>query len=272
MKTIKYTAVALALIAAASFSTTAKAAITTQDGDVILGIYDLNAGTDSNTLSYEVDLGQYDSLTKGETFNLGSTISSAFANSGSNLEFNIAGTGGGTGSEQGNGDLNPNDIVLTATSSANLPHLAKTNGTPAGNLETERVDFSQGADVLNGTSSDSSAFEAITIANATIGSFSKQLNDNSGNYGYGGGNTVLTAYSTSASVPLFYIADGGAKTTETAVPSNLGQAQDSFGFSTTGGNVVLTFDPAAAPEPSAYALGLCAAALFWVLNRRRSVA
>jgi hypothetical protein len=45
-----------------------------------------------------------------------------------------------------------------------------------------------------------------------------------------------------------------------------------FQFSTDGsGNDILTYDPTSTPEPSAYALGLCALALFFVLKRRNAM-
>ncbi len=43
-----------------------------------------------------------------------------------------------------------------------------------------------------------------------------------------------------------------------------------FVTTTVGGDTILTFEAISAPEPSAYALGLCALALFWVLKRRSS--
>jgi hypothetical protein len=45
---------------------------------------------------------------------------------------------------------------------------------------------------------------------------------------------------------------------------------DSWTFSTSGSDTTLTYGALATPEPSAYALGLCALALFWVLKRRSS--
>jgi hypothetical protein len=44
-----------------------------------------------------------------------------------------------------------------------------------------------------------------------------------------------------------------------------------FSLSGSGSNVTFSFNPQAVPEPSAYALGLCAMLLFWVLKRRSSI-
>ncbi len=111
MKTTKYTMAALALIAAAAITTSAKAAT----GDIILGIYDTNIN--GVTQSYEVDLGLFSSLTPNETFNLGSSIQDLFgADAPAQLVFNIA----GTGALAGGGSLVGGQIAFTASTLPNL--------------------------------------------------------------------------------------------------------------------------------------------------------
>ena len=117
MKTMKLTAVALALLAAALFTTSAKAAGFTQPspvgtGDLVLGIYDSSA---TNTSSLEVNLGLPANLTNGETWNLSADMSSVFTASDgtSNNEFVIAGEALGVVDLTSTGTINPPSNVQT---------------------------------------------------------------------------------------------------------------------------------------------------------------
>jgi hypothetical protein len=258
MKSIKYTAVALALIAAASFTTSAKAAVA---GDLILGIYDTD-GTVTN--SYEVDLGAYSTLSTGETFNLGSTISSLFsADSTPSLVFDIAGS---ASTLANSGGLTKKEVALTASMLPSLP-ASGGNGVENTSIAGEYQTFNNPLGTLGaGVSSNGTAFTEVSVANGTTGSFEGEINALPGSYGYGGGApaVVLSPYSTSASANLYTVLNSTSQETAT-------DGTDVFQFGGTAADTTLTFDPVATPEPSAYALGLCAVALFWVLNRRRSV-
>jgi hypothetical protein len=258
MKSIKYTAVALALIAAASFTSSAKAQTA---GDIILGLYDANSSGTGTVVpnSYELDLGSFSSLTPGETFNLGSSISSEFSSdSAASLVFNIAGSGA-----TGAGGLSAKETAFTASSLPTLPQHGG-NTTENANLQNEIGLFNEGTALTLGssTSSTGTSISGISLANSNSGSFDTVINDNSGSYGYAG-NALLSAYPASGAVDFYTVTNSNSQ--ESAV------LDGTFVFGGTASDTTLTFSPVATPEPSAYALGLCAVALFWVLNRRRSV-
>src|ERR1700733_1801040 len=107
MKPLKYTVAALAILAAASFSTSANAALTA--GSLVLGVED-TTGSVSNDL--EVNLGTFATLSNNETWNLGTSQATVFGST-STLEFNIAGTGGAGG---GGGLNSAKEIAFTAES------------------------------------------------------------------------------------------------------------------------------------------------------------
>jgi hypothetical protein len=258
MKSIKYTAVALALIAAASFTSSAKAANT---GDLILGFYDTNTGSTTVPSSYEVDLGSFSSLSVGETFDLGSSITSFFSSdSSASLVFNIA----AAGTTAGGGGLAVKETAFTASSVPPLPSF--------GGNTTENTNISDEVNLFSGlgtpltlgstTSSNGTAISGVSVS-AGPGSFETEVNNNGGSYGYQGSG-LLTSYPNSDLIPFYTVANRTSGL-EVATPDG------GFQFGGTSADTTLTFDPVATPEPSAYALGLCAVALFWVLNRRRSV-
>jgi hypothetical protein len=239
MKSIKYTMAALAVIAIASVST-AQAQITPNgNGDLLLGIF-------NSTNSLEVDLGAYSTLTNGETWDLQSIPTVA----GTGLTFNISAAGGAGGA----GGLGGFEIVTTTTKvpttvgSTSTETTAITAATGVNNIESGTDETPSGANYL-----------AYLDSSSAAGSFKTKYNNN----GFGFGTTSYAlgqTYTGSNSVDLYDLVNGNA-------PVDLG----TFSFTTTDGDTVLTFDSlAATPEPSAYALGLCAIALFWVLKRRSS--
>jgi len=248
MKPLKYTVAALAILAAASFSSSAMAAST---GDLLLGL-------ENSSTSLEFDLGAFSTLTSGETFNLGTNIETTLGNG--TLTWDIAATGLAVGAQSGG--LNAKEVAFTATSIGTIP---ATNPTaPITNLNAETNGFSGGTAVTSGTSSNGTAFSAVTLANSNASSFAFNLAANGGNYGFGSSaGTFGDSFPDTASITL-YDKKSGAGTTPVVAGT--------FQFSVVGGNDILTFDPVAAPEPSAYALGICAVALFFVLRRRSTVA
>jgi hypothetical protein len=247
MKPLKYTVAALALIATVSLAHAAT------DADLILGIYDTNTAQPS----YELDLGTYTSLSAGETFNLGSTVSSTFAaDSGATLQFDIAGSNSAANTQH---TLSAHEIIYTALTAAT----GASTTTPANNVNTMYTAFNSGTAVTlpSTTSSNSTAISAVTVANGITGNFQTQIGLNGGEFGFGNGS-LTDSFPTSDTLTLYTQTGAGAAT-----------AAGTFQFSTNGsGQEILTFDPTATPEPSAYALGLCAVALFLVLKRRSSVA
>jgi hypothetical protein len=264
MKPLKYTMAALALIAAASFNSSAQAQVTPTAGDVILGVYD-SAATGAVPTSYEVDLGAFSSLGLGtgktETWNLGTTIASTFsADSSSALEFNIAASASSLAAA---GGLASKEIAFTAET---LPTLSPSNSSVNTDIAATEVPTlaSTGTGILDGTSSTGTKFEAFTVANGTNGSFEGEI-VNANNYGLGGSGQILDSFPSTDLLTLF-------TKTGTGSGDTTANAFGTFQFSTVDGDEILTFDPAAVPEPSAYALGLCALVLFFVLKRRSSVA
>jgi len=250
MKPVKYTMVALALIAAASFTTSAKAQTA---GDVILGVYDTDGTVPT---SYEVDLGAFNTLTANESFNLGTTIASTFSSdSSATLAFNIIASGGTTGAA---GGLANKEIAFTATS---IGSLNGPNSQTATDINALVNTFAANATAV---AVPSNGITAGTVANSTTGSYEFEI-VNANNFGLGGNVTLTDSYPTS-NVETFYTK---LNNSSTAV------ADGTFSFSTNGsGQEILTFDASttAVPEPSTYALVLCALALFAVLKRRNSVA
>ncbi len=254
MKPLKYTVAALALIAVASFTQSAKAQ---NFGDLVLGVYDAASGGVAN--SYQLDLGAFNSLTNGETFNLGTTVATEFAgDSSANLQFNIAAIGV-TGQVSG---LSNEELAFTAST---LPaSISTSNASPFTDLKALVNDW-QGTSINlpSSTSSNGTALLAVSNANSNAGSFDNEFVKNNV-YGLGSGDlTDLEASFTNGTTVELYTNPNGSST-----PTEVG----TFSLSDVGGNEILTFDTVATPEPSAYALGLCAIALFFVLKRRSSVA
>jgi hypothetical protein len=94
-------------------------------------------------------------------------------------------------------------------------------------------------------SSDSSSFAA---------------EDGNNGFGLGGSAGVEKTYTGNDSAPFYFIDYNNSVLTPLLT----------FSTSTVGGDTILTYGAVATPEPSAYALGLTALALFWVLKRRSS--
>ena len=235
MKSIKYTLAALAVIALASVST-AKAQ-TGAPGDLVLGVF-------NTTNSLEFDLGTYGSLSSGETWDLGNVSSTA----GSNLSFSLADSvGSATGTQ---GGLPKGAIALAGI---NIP----TGTVPSLTSEIQAITTVQGD--LTGTTvaaanGHTAYFEQLQAA-STGGSYAQE----DGSNGFGIASDIDQSWTGNDTAALYTLVKGGTAT-EVGV----------FSTTTVGGDTILTFN--AVPEPSAYALGLCAVALFLVVKRRRSVA
>lgn len=249
MKSVKYTLAALAAIALASFST-AQAQITPNGaGDLVLGIF-------NSTNSLEFDLGAYSTLSNGETWDLQNIVSGSGVGSG--LTFNIVAAGGGAGA----GGLGVDEIVTTGTKfAASLPNSLSTENSAITTLEGPNA-------VTGGTNETPSGanYTAAVQSSGDAASFYKKYGTGTTQFGFGGNYTLGQSYTGSNSIGLYDLLEPNTTgTPESAVEIG------TFTFTTTDGDTVLTYDSlSATPEPSAYALGLCAIALFWVLKRRSS--
>lgn len=259
MKPLKYTVAALALIAAASFSTSAKAAST---GDLIFGVYDANTGSSTVASSFELDLGAFSTLSDGETWNLGTTVSTLFSSdSSAQLLWDVAGSGS---SAAAGGGLAKKEVALTAVTLPTLPSFGG-NTTEATAITAETNSFSAGTTIVlpSSTSSNGTAIAAVSVPNGS-NSFGDSYTTSGGGFGYGAG--PADTFPSTDSVAFYTVLNSTSQETATS--------DGFFTLSLNGqGQEILTYNTAlATPEPSAYALGLCAVALFWVLKRRRSVA
>ena len=242
MKPLKYTMAALAVIAVASFTQSAMAQANV--GDLVLGVYDTSGGS---TVSFELDLGAFCSLSNGKTWTLGTAVSGLYStDSTASLQWDISGTGGSTGG----GGLGTKVVALTAETF-----------TPVSGQNANEIQAIETLDSNYGESDSTALSDGFSKPNANTGSFATEYALNNGGYGYD--TAAADTYPSTDSVTFYTVANklSGAPT---------GVADGTFTLSDNGD--ILTYNTAAVPEPSAYALGLCALALFWVLKRRNSVA
>jgi len=256
MKTMKLTTVALAMIAAAAFTTSAQAQ-SASNGDIILGIYD-SAASGAAPNSYEVDLGAFSTLTAGETWTLGTSLASTFSSDATpSLVFDIAGSG-----STGAGGLASKEIAVTAPGAYSTAN-GSTTTTPNNNIVLEYGGFSSGTSLLTGTSSTSTSFTAISLADTNGGSFDTAVNNNNGSYGISGSPTILTAYTEGSTVITDFFTTLKATSAQPV-------ADGFFELTGSGAGTKLIFDPVAAPEPSTYALMVGGLLALWMIKRRRS--
>jgi hypothetical protein len=240
MKNIKYTLAALALIAAASFST-AKAQ---NDGDVIVGVF-------NSTYSLAFDLGSFSSLSNGEQFNLGNVASLVTGSS----KFAIIGSA--NSDQTSSGGITAGDVVADGNSSQLLTQAQSGELSPT----ESTVDTVIGSFNANQLSSQTPGTNVTKVSYQSTSSDPQSFGAQDGGNGFGLGAAagVEQTYTGNNSNIPFYLLDANNGVLDTELP---------FTFSTSGNDTILTYG--AVPEPSAYALGLTALALFWVLKRRNS--
>jgi hypothetical protein len=237
MKNLKLTAAALALIAAAVFTNSAKAQVLS-DGDILFGVYD-TAATGAAPNSFEVDLGAFNTLTVGETFMIGSNLASAFSTDATPvLKFNIVGTG-----NVGGGGLDSSEIAFSTSQVVTTVSNSNTN---SATNNIENLYDPSGTVVATGTSSNTTTFTEFTDPNSdhsSIGYGATHPN----NYGIGVSSSVLTPYTLgSTAVANFYTEENHANPILTGV----------WELSGSGASTELTFLGTATPEPSTYVLML----------------
>jgi hypothetical protein len=238
MKSVKYTLAALAVIALASVSNVKAAS----DGDVILGVF-------NSTNSLEFDLGSYSTLTSslptGLSWDLGNVTSTA----GSGLSFSFAAAATSLSAQ---GGVTKGDIALAGT---NIPTPSAALGTVESTINSVPTNFTTGTAETPLT--DGASYTEELLGSTAAGAYAKQDNST----GFGLGTDIDAVWTGNDTADLYLLANGSA--------TEIGQ----FTTTTTDGDTTLTFTSlSATPEPSAYALGLCAVALFFVLKRRRTVA
>lgn len=253
MKMNKLTLVLAAIVASFGAVSTASAQIGSYgSSDLVLG-FQIGSGQGSNT-DVEVDLGSYTNflnvtgtitLSQLSVTDLNNTYSSTWSNTdGTGVNWSVAGVNNGV----------PNNMFLTSTSQLKL-NSASRLATPYGQIGGLIGDMNSG----NATQGSNSSTVTIgTNASPAANDAASYTSEEGGN-GY---NYASNAEQSGAGTDELYFLKPGTSTTNA----------QALGFFTLGSNGTLTFTGAATPEPSAYALGICALLLFWVLKRRHSVA
>jgi hypothetical protein len=273
MKPNKLTYAALALAITAILGTSAHAQATYNAGDLIIGFQQSGAGN-----SYEVDLGSVTQFINPSsstlTFDLSvSDLSSDFTSWNSDSQGATSVQWGviGGSNKSANGDLSlsggvtlPADTLFYTIPGSTAP-TEKSSASQQTYLNNIAVLDSQFNGVTT-TAGSTSNLQAVNIASSATGSFAYE-NGTKDNFGLGGAiNTaILTSTSTgpiSNALNLYELTPTNADVTQ---PTTL------LGSFTLGSDGSLTFDAAAVPEPSTYALmGLSTAFLIWRLRRKNA--
>jgi hypothetical protein len=258
MKMNKLTVAALAL-AAISFASTAASAQTVSAGlnDLILG-FQLPSGSSQQGAStdLEVDLGSFTNFTAStQTItlpqlalaDLTSTYGSSWATT---VDWSVAGNNTSSGF-----DMTSTQLVKTSSQGGLSGAVSAIGGLIAGLNGQPATANSSSAALIGGSPAASSIGNSYTSEEAGNG------------YGF-----VPTAEQTGAGSDELYSFTPQSQT-GTGVHKTFPNAIDLGTFSlSSAGVLTFTGSAAAVPEPSAYALGICAALLFLVLRRRSTVA
>jgi hypothetical protein len=271
----KLTVAALALAAIGLASTAASAQVTPGANDLVLSFQLAGVNTD-----LEVDLGSISALnlSPGAVTNLSSLFSLSDVSStfGASWANNTLGTGVNWSVAGINGVNDGSSFYATSTAAA-----ASVRTSNVGGLGTAHDTIAllttgaAGQGSLNGapnggagTASSALIGGVVTTVNPTgtpAGSLSESYTTLSGgNPGY---TFVSNLEATGATTDDLF-----SFTPQSKVGTKFPLATDLGTFSLTATGFSFTAAGQAVPEPSAYALGICAAVLFLVLRRRQSVA
>ena len=263
MNKLAFAAIAASVIGLSTSVASAAGTVTASQNDLLIGFQDINGNGTSGTnvpTDLEIDLGSVTNFEPGGSDYTGAVITlpqlvlndlttiygSNWANANSGVNWSVAGTGTGASTF-----LDTQTIPLTDNSSSALnPVVTAINTFRQGlNGATALSDSSTGAAIGNSTT------PAANITNSYT--YTETQNGNSAGFGYSSNDEQ-----TGAGTDELYLVSPGTSLT-------LAQDLGTFKISSSG---VLTFQSQAVPEPSAYALGICAVVLFWVLKRRSKVA
>ena len=251
----KLTMAALALVALGFASTAASAQVAAGNNDVILG-FQIASGTGSNT-NLEVDLGSISQFSKTAVLTLNQlnvndltgTYGSTWADLSAGVNWSVAAEGTAS-----------NTFLLTSTTSIKTAS-GSTLAAPYGQIGNL-------AGGLNGqaVTANSASAAAIGTNSAPASGISTSYTSLEAGTGYG---YAPNAEQTGAGTDELYSFAPGVKSGGVFPSANdLG----TFSLGTDGTLTFTGINAAAVPEPSAYALGICAVLLFVVLRRRQMVA
>jgi hypothetical protein len=277
MKRTKITSAIVALAIAAVLGTSAHAQVAGyNEGDLLLGFEQQNGSGGVTSNDYVVDLGSASTFIGASTLtfnlstaNLISAFGTNWANNtpaGSLVQWGVVGGSDANGPiTLGSQTLQENTLFYTlgeknVGTKATAPATASNSfqGNINGNIQQFALDYQGTNPGVTGSiiaSNDSIGWSANTPSTNAFGSNKAIEQPSSGSY-TGPTNSQLDLYQLN-------------NTTDTP-SSTKGVYLGDFSLSSGG---VLTFNGAAAvPEPSAYAMGVIAAALFFVLRRRKALA
>ena len=278
MKMNKLTKVAMLGLVAASLASASALAqdVVANSTDLVLGFQITDGSGTGSASDLEVDLGSSANFTTATTtLTLGQlSVADLIATYGSNwatrgdLTFGVAGVTGNAAAEQF--DVTNTQAVLDSTQSGlTVPH------NQIGNLVNTLESATQTANSAQAGVIGNSTAPATGIGN----SWSNLVGNGNGNgnaadFGYfnpigstevnTGGNGIIT----DTQLDLYQLTAQTGRNATTTPAEELGY----FDLSSTGVLTYTGIDAQAVPEPSAYALGICAVLLFLVLKRRHSVA
>ena len=274
MKPFKLTSALAALAAVAALSTSAHAQVyaSYSSGDLLLG-FEQNG----NASDYVVDIGQVSQFIGDSsplTFQLStSDLSTVFtSNWASNSQTNLV-QWGLVGNDQGQNiasDTDGNSIWYTKGETVAGTHTTapiRGTGSALGNISNQIQNLDTGSGGFFNTQTTSDTTNAIIQSSSAANSWSSfHPGTYSGGTAFGIGSEIEQPSSGSDTGPTDSVLDLYEVDTKTA--SN--QPAALLGTFSLASDGVLTFDPEAVPEPSAYALGITALVLFAVLKRRKA--
>jgi len=274
MKMNKLTKVAMLGLVAASLASASALAqdVSANSTDLILG-FQITDGTGTGSASdLEVDLGSSANFTTTTTLTLGQlSVADLIATYGSNwatrgdLTFGVAGVTGNSTAEQF--DVTNTQAVLDSTQSGlTIPHNQIGNLWNTLSTATQTANSAQAGVIGNSSSPASGVGNSWSnlAGNASAGGNDfGYLAQGSTEINTGGNGTI-----TGTQLDLYQVTDQTGRNATSTPAEELGY----FDLSSTGVLTYTGIDAEAVPEPSAYALGICAVLLFLVLKRRHSVA
>jgi hypothetical protein len=266
----KLTVAAMVLAAIGFASTSASAQSSTSPGtdDLILSFQVASSNTD-----FEVD------LSPSATFNTAMAQSFNLSSSDlTTLTSNWASTASGTGVQWSVAGLRPAANTFNATSTTQPVTASPTTlGNAAGQIAGLGGGFQDGTNdggnppvpaVVSGATPNSALIGNNTAGNTASSiadSYTFLLTNGGTTTTYGLGNLSHLEQTGLGSDSLY------AFIGSSATPKPNATLLGTFTLSDPAGGPLLTFTPVATPEPSAYAVGICAFLLFVVLKRRHSV-